>query len=90
MKFDFYLVDKNNVGVLLVKEDISTEQFDDPTRDIQSLKLKERYGVGILNGGLGIAVAKNIAFKKTYSAPERAFEPMALPSDYTGTSHDEI
>lgn len=90
VKFDFYLVDKNNVGVLLVKEDISTEQFDDPTRDIQSLKLKERYGVGILNGGLGIAVAKNIAFKKTYSAPERAFEPMALPSDYTGTSHDEI
>lgn len=30
--FDFYLVDRNNVGVLLVKDDISTEQFDDPTR----------------------------------------------------------
>ncbi len=91
--FDFYLVDRNNVGVLLVKDDISTEQFDDPTRDIQSLKLKERYGVGILNGGLGIAVAKNIAFKKTYSAPERKFEAMKLPSDMTGEEakkHDEI
>lgn len=91
--FDFYLVDRNNVGVLLVKDDISTEQFDDPTRDIQSLKLKERYGVGILNGGLGIAVAKNIAFKKTYSAPERKFEEMPLPSDMTGVEakkHDEI
>lgn len=91
--FDFYLVDRNNVGVLLVKDDISTEQFDDPTRDIQSLKLKERYGVGILNGGLGIAVAKNIAFKKTYSAPERKFEEMKLPSDMVGEEakkHDEI
>ena len=89
-KFDFYLIDRNNVGVLLVKDDISTEQFDDPTRDIQSLKLKERYGVGILNGGLGIAVAKNIAFKKTYSMPERAFEPIAAPTDFTDGSHDEI
>jgi len=91
--FDFYLVDRNNVGVLLVKDDISTEQFDDPTRDIQSLKLKERYGVGILNGGLGIAVAKNIAFKKTYSVPERTFAEMALPSDMVGAgakAHDEI
>lgn len=91
--FDFYLVDRNNVGVLLVKDDISTEQFDDPTRDIQSLKLKERYGVGILNGGLGIAVAKNIKFAKTYEAPERKFTDMALPTDYTGEAakaHDVI
>lgn len=41
-KFDFYIIDKNNVGVMLVKDEISTEQFDDPTRDIQSLKLRER------------------------------------------------
>lgn len=81
-KFDFYIVDEDNVGVLVVKEDISTEQFSDPTRDIQNLKLKERYGVGVLNGGLGIAVARNIAFKKTYTAPERRFKEMELPSDY--------
>lgn len=91
--FDFYLVDKDNVGVIVVKEDISTESFDDPTRDIQTLKLKERYGLGILNGGLGIAVARNIAFKKTYSAPERKFADMELPSDYSGAgaaAHDKI
>lgn len=45
-KFDFYIIDRNNVGVLLVKEEMSTEQFDDPARDIQALKVKERYGVG--------------------------------------------
>jgi HK97 family phage major capsid protein len=79
--FDFYIIDRNNIGVILVKDEISTEQFDDPTRDIVSLKLKERYGVGVLNGGLGIAVARNIKFAKTFSAPERCFGEMALPSD---------
>ena len=82
--FDFYLIDRNNVGVIVVKDDISTEQFDDPLRDIQTLKVKERYGVGILNGGLGLAVARNIKFAKTYPAPERRFGEMELPSDYFG------
>lgn len=89
-QFDFYLVDRNNVGVLVVKDEISTEQFDDPLRDIQSLKVKERYGVGILNGGQGLAVARNIKFAKTWPAPERRFGEMALPSDYTdGTAPGE-
>jgi HK97 family phage major capsid protein len=91
--FDFYIVDRNNVGIILVKDDISTEQFDDPLRDIQTLKVKERYGVGILNGGLGLSVAKNVNFAKTYPAPERKFTDMELPADYTGESakkKDEI
>lgn len=83
-KFDFYVIDRNNIGVLLVKDDISTEQFEDPLRDIQTLKIRERYGVGILYGGLGIAVARNISYAKTWPAPERVFDKMALPSDYTG------
>ena len=91
--FDFYLIDRNNIGVMLVKDDISTEQFDDPSRDIQNLKVKERYGLGVLNGGLAIAVAKNIQFKKTYPAPARTFEDMPLPADYKGAEakkHDNI
>lgn len=83
--FDFYILDRNNIGVILVKDDISTEQFDDPLRDIQTLKIKERYGVGILYGGLGIAVARNIKYAKTWPAPERRFGELALPKDYSGT-----
>jgi hypothetical protein len=45
-KFDLYILDRNNCGVLVVKDPISVEQFDDPSRDIQALKVKERYGVG--------------------------------------------
>ena len=87
--FDFYIVDENNVGVIVVKDDISTEQFDDPSRDIQSLKIKERYGLGILNGGLAIGVARNINFAKTYPAPTRSFEDMELPSDYAKDAVDD-
>lgn len=89
-KFDFYVLDRNNVGVLLVKDPISTEQFDDPARDIQALKVKERYGVGILNGGLGIAVAKNIKFAKTWPVPERRFAEMEFPKDMTNETMDRI
>lgn len=89
-KFDFYIVDRNNIGVLLVKDPISTEQFDDPLRDIQTLKVKERYGVGILNGGLGLAIARNIRFAKTWPAPGREFEPMARPADMTNENMDKI
>lgn len=70
-KFDMYVVDRNNIGILLVKDPLSIEQFDDPMRDIQSIKVRERYGIGILNEGKAVAVARNIAFEKSYPAPER-------------------
>jgi hypothetical protein len=72
-KFDLYIVDRNNIGVLLVKEDISTDRFIDPLRDIMTLKVKERYGIGILNEGRAIAVARNIAYARSYEAPERMY-----------------
>ena len=73
-KFDMYVVDKNNIGVLLVKDDISTEEFDEPMRDIKTFKAMERYGCGILAEGKAIAVAKNISFAKSYDLPERVWQ----------------
>lgn len=70
-KFDMYVVDRNNVGILLEKSPLATEQFDDPMRDIQSIKINERYGIGILNEGKAVATARNLAFDKTYPEPER-------------------
>jgi hypothetical protein len=69
-RFDMYIVDRNEIGVLLVKEDISTEQWDNPERDLRALKVKERYAPGILNNGRAISVAKNIAWAQTYAVPE--------------------
>lgn len=69
--FDMYVVDRNEVGCLLVKDELSTEQWDNPERDIQNIKVKERYGCALFNDGKAVCVAKNIPFKKTYSYPER-------------------
>jgi len=63
---DIFLIDRNEVGVLLVKDDMSTDEFNDPTRDIRSLKMKERYDIIMLGDGEGITVAKNISLVRNY------------------------
>lgn len=60
---DIMIFDSNELGVLVVDEDITTEDFDDPSVDIKKIKIRERYGVAILNEGLAIAVMKNISVK---------------------------
>ena len=68
-KFDMYCIDKNEVGVIVEKEGLTTDNWNDPERDIRLLKCKERYGVGILNNGKGITVARNLAVAPTYPVP---------------------
>jgi len=65
-KSDLFLIDRNEVGTLLVKDDMSTDQFDDPSRDIRSMKMKERYDIVMLGDGEGITVAKNVALTRNY------------------------
>ncbi len=57
---DIYMFDRNELGALIVDEDISTDEFKDPRTDITKIKLKERYGIAILNEGQAIAVMKNV------------------------------
>lgn len=68
-RFDVYAVDRNNIGVLLVKDDMKTEEFDEPARGLKNLKMIERYGIGVLNQGKAIATAKNISMDKSYAEP---------------------
>jgi hypothetical protein len=65
-KSDLFLIDRNEVGTLLVKDDMSTDQFDDPSRDIRSMKMKERYDIVMLGDGEGITVAKNVRLTRNY------------------------
>ncbi len=69
--YDMYFVDKNNIGVLLVRDELKTEQFDEPARDIHNVKCVERYGVGVLYQGRAVAVAKNISMNKAFNIPIR-------------------
>ena len=70
-KFDMYVVDKGNIGALVEKTPLKTDQFEDPERDIQKIKVMERYGIGVYDEGKGIAVARNIAFDTTWPEPDR-------------------
>lgn len=69
--FDMFCVDANNVGVQIVKDDLKTENFRDPSRDLNNMKVIERYGFGTYNEGRAICSAKNIRMAKSYSTPER-------------------
>lgn len=68
-RFDMYCVDKSEVGVIVQKEGLSTENWTDPEKDIRALKAKERYGVGVLNNGRAITVSRNIAVAPSYPVP---------------------
>lgn len=59
-KSDIFLIDRNEIGVLLVKDDMSTDEWNDPSRDIRALKMKERYDIVMLGDGEGITVAKGV------------------------------
>lgn len=57
---DIMMFDSSELGVLVVDEDISTEEFNDPSVDIRKIKLRERYGIAILNEGHAIGVMRNV------------------------------
>lgn len=64
--FDMYIVDRENVGVIAQRQELTQDQWTNPERDLHYIKAKERYGVGIQDHGLGIMVAKNIKADVTY------------------------
>lgn len=70
-KSDVFLIDRNEVGVMLVKDDMSTDEWNDPTRDIRALKMKERYDIVMLGDGEGITVAKDVSLAKNYDVQLR-------------------
>lgn len=69
--FDMFAVDRNNVGVLIQKDDIKTDSFVDPARDITNIKMIERYGFGVNHEGRAICSAKGISMAKSFPSPER-------------------
>lgn len=65
-KSDIFLIDRNEVGTLLIKDDMSVDDWNDQTRDIRYMKMKERYDIIAMGDGEGITVAKNINLSSNY------------------------
>jgi len=55
-----YFVDPENAGAIVQGEPINHYQWVDPERDIQVIRLREKYGLAILNEGRGVGVVKNV------------------------------
>lgn len=72
--FDMFVVDRNNVGVQIVKDDMKTENFRDPARDITNAKVIARSGFGTFNEGRAICSARNISMAKGYPLPIRNYQ----------------
>ncbi|MCX6658799.1 MAG: phage major capsid protein, partial [Candidatus Bathyarchaeota archaeon] len=70
-KTDIIMADTNELGIIVIDEDVTNEEWDDPNRDIRTIKFRERYGLGILNEGKAISVAKNISITKAYDLEDR-------------------
>ncbi len=77
---DIYMFDSSELGALIVDEDVTTEEFDDPRVDIKKIKLRERYGIAILNEGQGIGVMRNV-----HVVPNQVVLPAHATLDVSGT-----
>lgn len=64
---DILLVDSKNCGVVVNRQAPSVKQFDDPWRDLTAIKISEKYGFGIMEGGNGIGILKNIVIDRNYN-----------------------
>ena len=67
--FDMYAIDRNHIGAIVQREELSIEKWTNPETDVRIIKAKERYGVGIMDNGKGIAVAKNISAMPSFPRP---------------------
>ncbi len=75
---DLIICDRSELGVLVVDEEIMTEEWDDPARDIRKVKLRERYGLGSVNNGEGTGLVKSVSIKRGYD-----FSRELKPADVT-------
>lgn len=57
---DIVVFDSSRLGALLEAEALTVERWEDMSVDIELVKVRERYGLGIYEEGHAIAVAKNV------------------------------
>ena len=57
---DLAMVQSSLCGFILNREDVGIEEWAQPSRDIRTIKLRERYGHGIFEQGKAIAMARDI------------------------------
>ena len=70
---DVYVIDRSEVGVELIKDEIGTEEWREPNREVRNIKIRGRKGYGILNKGRSIIRAANIRADISYDPSVQFF-----------------
>lgn len=63
---DIIMCDLSQLGVLIVDEEVTTDRWEDPARDIVKVKLRERYALANVNDGKGTGILKGISLARGY------------------------
>lgn len=63
---DVFLLSSGNVGLLLVDEDPVEVAWREEDREIQKVKIRERYGFQVAVEGMGVGVIKNVPLSRNY------------------------
>ena len=63
---DIIIADRNDIGLYVVDEALHSDSMKDVLHDIQTTILKERYGFGTNNLGLGVYKVANVVVQEGY------------------------
>jgi len=80
---DMFMCDREELGVMVIDEDIMTDRFEDPRKDISFVKLRERYGLTVLNEGYAARKIAAISLAKGYDFEDKGtwdFATAPLPT----------
>jgi hypothetical protein len=65
-KTDIIVLDSENLGYLITAEKPTTDEFNDPMRDIKHFKVKERYGMAPKYDGSAMGIIKDVSVVETF------------------------
>ena len=65
------MVDSSNCGVIGQSMPVTMDRWTDPERDIENMKLREAWGLAVLEQGKAIAVARNVGIARNYNFENR-------------------
>lgn len=79
------LCDSAELGLLVVDEDVVTDEWEDKARDLRKIKFRERYAVASVNDGKGIGVLKGVKTSKSVDFTDRIRVSFAT-GDFAGVN----
>jgi len=63
---DLVFAQRDECGLVMRKQEPITETFDDREKEIRKIRMKEVFGMGIMNQGKAIRVAKRVVIDRNY------------------------